>query len=100
DRASLDALAGRSLGRHETEVCHELAWALEAREVADLCKDRHGRNEIDATHRHQRRNDRCQKPIGKRFADRLLQPPDALAGLSLRLQHLLKCKALLGMLEP
>ncbi len=79
DRPALDAFAGRSLRRHEAQICHQLARALEARQIADLRQDRDGRDEIDAAHRHERRHYLGQRPVRHRRTDRLLQPLDALA---------------------
>src|SRR5262245_60955216 len=45
DRAAHDALAARSLARHQAEDWHELARVVEARRVAGLSKYRHGRDE-------------------------------------------------------
>ena len=60
DRSERARLAGGAFTRYESEECHELFGMSEARELAELCDQRDGRNEVDAAQRHQRRNHRLQ----------------------------------------
>src|SRR5947208_16952540 len=91
DRAAPRRLPGGALARHQAEVAHQLARALEAADVADLDHERHRRDQVDAAQRLQRLDQRGEAPGREELPDRpiearepLLREPHALDAL---LQH-------------
>jgi hypothetical protein len=86
-------------GGYETEIPHQLAGVLKARQIADLGQHRHCRNEIYPAHRLQGCYDLGKGPLGHRVTDRLLQTLDTLALLAHRPQKLFERNTLLAMLE-
>src|SRR4051812_12583010 len=62
DRAAPHRLPGGALARHQAEVAHQLARALEAADVADLDPERHRRDQVDAAQRLQRLDQRGEAP--------------------------------------
>jgi hypothetical protein len=71
-----------AFGGYETEIPHQLAGVLKARQIADLGQHRHCRNEIYPAHRLQGCDDLGKGPLGHRVTDRLLQTLDTLALLA------------------
>src|SRR5260370_24635906 len=51
DPAAVDRVSCGAFGGYETEIPHQLAGVLKARQIADLGQHRHCRNEIDPAHR-------------------------------------------------
>src|SRR6266446_1326795 len=80
DAAAVDRVSCGAFGGYETEIPHQLAGVLKARQIADLGQHRHCRNEIYPAHR-------------------LLQTLDTLALLAHRPQKLFERNTLLAMLE-
>src|SRR6202162_4458751 len=99
DTTAVDRVSCGSFGGSETEIPHQLAGVLKARQIADLGQHRHGRNEIDPAHRLQGGDDLGKRPLGHRVTDRLLQTLDTLALLAHRPQKLFERNTLLAMLE-
>src|SRR6266853_4248140 len=62
-----------AFGGYETEIPHQLAGVLKARQIADLGQHRHCRNEIYPAHRLQGCDELGKGPLGHRVTDRLLQ---------------------------
>jgi len=84
---------------NETEIPHQLAGILKARQIADLGQNRHCRNKIDPAHRQQGGDDLSKGPLGHRVTDRLLQTLDTLAILAHRPQKLFEHNPLLAMFQ-
>src|SRR5882762_8506842 len=82
DAAAVDCIACGAFGGYETEIPHQLAGVLKARQIADLGQHRHCRNEIYPAHRLQGCDDLGKGPLGHRVTDRLLQTLDTLALLA------------------
>src|ERR1700726_2049758 len=99
DTAAVDRVSCGAFGGHETEIPHQLAGVLKARQIADLGQHRHCRNKIDPAHRLQSCDDLGKGPLGHRVTDRLLQTLDTLALLAHRPQKLFEHNPLLAMLE-
>src|SRR5258706_2810890 len=99
DTAAVDRVSCGAFGGYETEIPHQLAGILKARQIADLGQHRHCRNEIDPAHRLQGCDDLGKGPLGHRVTDRLLQTLDTLALLAHRPQKLFEHNTLLAMLE-
>src|ERR1700674_3655213 len=76
DTAAVDRVSCGAFGGYETEIPHQLAGVLKARQIADLGQHRHCRNEIDPAHRLQGCDDLGKTPLGHRVTDRLLQTLD------------------------
>src|SRR6267378_5247120 len=88
-----------AFGGYETEIPHQLAGVLKARQIADLGQHRHCRDEIYPAHRLQGCDELGKGPLGHRVTDRLLQTLDTLALLAYRPQKLFERNTLLAMLE-
>ena len=99
DTAAVDRVSCGAFGGYETEIPHQLAGVLKARQIADLGQHRHCRNEIDPAHRLQGGDDLGKGPLGHRITDRLLQTLDTLALLAHRPQKLFEHNTLLAMLK-
>src|SRR5712691_2070056 len=99
DTAAVDRVSRGAFGGYETEIPHQLAGVLKARQIADLGQHRHCRNEIYPAHRLQGGDDLGKRPLGHRVTDRLLQTLDTLALLAHRPQKLFERNPLLAMLE-
>src|SRR5262249_1550627 len=82
DAAAVDRVACGAFGGYETEIPHQLAGVLKARQIADLGQHRHCRNEIYPAHRLQGCDDLGKGSLGHRVTDRLLQTLDTLALLA------------------
>jgi hypothetical protein len=99
DATPLDAVTGRALGGHQTQIAHQLAGRAKARQVADLGQHRHRRDRVDAAHGLQRRDNLNQRPFRHRLAQRLLQPFHARLGFTHRPHQLLQGDTLLAVDE-
>src|SRR5215470_15669801 len=99
DAAAVDRVAGGAFRGYETEIPHQLAGILKARQIADLGQHRHCRNKIYPAHRLQGCDELGKGPLGHRVTDRLLQALDTLALLAYRPQKLFERNTLLAMLE-
>src|SRR5467141_3787657 len=73
DAAAVDRVARGAFRGYETEIPHQLAGILKARQIADLGQHRHCRNEIYPAHRLQGCDELGKGPLGHRVTDRLLQ---------------------------
>src|SRR5712675_2202620 len=99
DTAAVDGVTCGAFGGYETEIPHQLAGVLKARQIADLGQHRHCRDEIYPAHRLQGCDELGKGPLGHRVTDRLLQTLDTLALLAYRPQKLFERNTLLAMLE-
>src|SRR5262249_58897617 len=95
DAAAVDGVSSGVFAGYETEIPHQLARSLKARQIADLGQHRHRRNEIYPAHRLQSCDDLGKRPLGCCVTDRLLQTFDTLALLPHRSQMLFECHTLL-----
>src|SRR5262245_9965848 len=73
DAAAVDGVSSGAFAGYETEIPHQLARSLKARQIADLGQHRHRRNEIYPAHRLQGCDDLGKGPLGRCVTDRLLQ---------------------------
>jgi hypothetical protein len=69
DAATIDGVASRPLGWHQTKVGHELARVSETAEIADLGQHGGGRYEANPAHGLDRLDDRHQRPTSREFGD-------------------------------
>src|SRR5215471_4381254 len=99
DAAAVDGVSCGAFARYQTEIPHQLARALKARQIADLGQHRHRRNEIYPAHRLQGCDHLAKRPLGHRLTDRLLQTLDTLALLAYRPHKLFEHNTLLAMRE-
>src|ERR1700676_3135128 len=82
DRAAMARVAGGELGRHQPEEPHHVPWMGEAAEVADLCNEGHGRDEVDAAQSGQCCNYAPQAPAFAFVAKRLGNAIESILGLA------------------
>lgn len=64
DVGQVHAVAGRAFPRHEAQIAHELALAVETAQVADLGHDGDGSDQPDAAQRLQSIHHRGERPGG------------------------------------
>lgn len=69
------------LGRDEAEKGHELAWGVEAGEIAQLGDQRDRRQQVDAAQGLQGVDDRHQAPAPHLLGDLVLETLEASGGL-------------------
>src|SRR5258706_14322761 len=99
DAAAVDRVSCGAFGGYETEIPHQLAGVLKARQIADLGQHRHCRNEIYAAHRLQGWDDHGKGPLVHPVTERLLPMLDTLALLPHRPEKACERNTLLAMLE-
>src|SRR5215471_13947479 len=99
DTTAVDRVSCGAFGGYKTEIPHQLARVLKARQITDLGQHRHRGNEIYPAHRLQGCDHLGKGPLGHRVTDRLLQTLDTLALLAHRPQKLFERNPLLAMLE-
>ena len=97
--ASSHGVTRGSLARNKTEIAHQLAWAFKSCHVTDFRGKGDGDNQIDASQRLQRSDDRGERPVGDELPDHLFQSFDTLLRDTHCLDHFLQCYLMCRMIE-
>lgn len=92
-------LTARMLARHDAEICHEMTWRGEPREVTDLGDQRGRQDQTDTLQRLNRRDDRMKRPFPGQLGDLVLELLLARLGLQGACEEALEGDLLPRMLE-
>jgi len=88
------------LGRNQSEIRHQLAWVLEAREITNLGNNGDRYDQADAAHGLYGFDDGTHRPGGKQAFDLRRQALDPRFGILYGVDIILQHDLLGGMIEP
>lgn len=94
-----DPGTARMLARHDAEICHEMTWRGEPREVTDLGDQRGRQDQTDPLERLDRGDDRMKRPFPGQFDNLVLELLLARLGLFDAIDKALESDLLPRMLE-